>query len=188
MTLLSVLPQGALQAHFHDRFWKSDHDFLIAFHRSFQLPCMISEIMRFYCQPDMMSSWFLRLAAFYTGFVEGIWKSDPSFIIMVHWYISRISYRFEVIQHFILADNCPFRPILGFYWGKTSPNFRITHFSSQKGPSIHQTTAFELLCCWPFSCWVKGGVSHPDREEAGARPIRTCRCCRSYSNASWGII
>jgi len=29
---------------------------------------------------------------------------------------------------------------------KISPNFRITHFSSPKGSSLHQTASFELLC------------------------------------------
>jgi len=50
-----------------------------------------------------------RWAAFYTGFVEGMWKIDPIFIIMVH--ISRISYRFELIWHYILAGNCPVWPM-----------------------------------------------------------------------------
>jgi len=35
MTSSSVLRQGALLAHFHDGFWKSDHDLLIAFHSNF---------------------------------------------------------------------------------------------------------------------------------------------------------
>jgi len=35
MTSLSVLRQGALQAIFHDVFWKTDHDFLIVIHSNF---------------------------------------------------------------------------------------------------------------------------------------------------------
>jgi len=35
MTSSSVLRQGALHAIFHDGFWKSDHEFLIAFHSNF---------------------------------------------------------------------------------------------------------------------------------------------------------
>jgi len=30
-----IFPLGALPAKFHDGFWKSDHDFLIAFHTNF---------------------------------------------------------------------------------------------------------------------------------------------------------
>jgi len=75
------------------------------------------------------------LGGVYTGFVNGIWKNIPSFIIMVHWHIPHISYRFEVIRNFILAGNFFFRPILGCFLGKTSPNFITTHFSSQKGLS-----------------------------------------------------
>jgi len=47
---------------FHDIFWKSNRDFLIAFHSNFLtffLGCIVSEKTRFYCQPDMTSSWFL---------------------------------------------------------------------------------------------------------------------------------
>jgi len=35
---------------------------------TFYLGCMVSEMTRFYCQPDMTSSWFLRLA-FHTLFM-----------------------------------------------------------------------------------------------------------------------
>jgi len=42
---------------------------------------------------------------------------------MVHWNISRISYRFGVNRHFNLAGNCPFRTILGFFmiWTPVNP-------------------------------------------------------------------
>jgi len=65
---------------------------------------------------------------------------------MVLWHISRISYCFGVIWNFILAGNCPLRPILGVFLGLNTPNFRITHFSSPKRYSLHQTASFEILC------------------------------------------
>jgi len=51
---------GALPVNFHDAIWKSDHDFLIVFIVTFYLWCMVSKITRFYCKPDMTSSWFIR--------------------------------------------------------------------------------------------------------------------------------
>jgi len=85
---------------------------------------MVSEITRFYCKTDMTSSWFLRKAAFHTDFVDGIWKSDHSFfIIMLHLHFSHISHRFGVIRHFILAGNCPLRPVLVVFLGWNTPKF-----------------------------------------------------------------
>jgi len=47
------------------------------------------------------------LGAFHTGFVDGIWKSDTSFIIMVHWHSSRISYRFGIIRNLFWLAHDP---------------------------------------------------------------------------------
>jgi len=104
---------------------------------------MVSEITRFYYKSDMMSSLVLRLAAFHTVFVDGIWKSTPSFISMVHWHISRISYRFEVIRHFILTY---FRGVFRV----KHPKFHNYNLSSYKMSSLHQTASVELL-------WAKIG-------------------------------
>jgi len=113
MTSSRFLHQGALQAIFHDGFWKSDHDFLIVIHSNF-----VSGMQGFRDNEVLLPTGYdviviYPLGAFHMGLVDGIWKSDPSFIIMVHRHISRISYHFGVIRHFILAGNCPFRPILG---------------------------------------------------------------------------
>jgi len=162
MTSSWLRRKEALQAIFHDGFWKSDHDFLIWRHHGFSarerfrrffmtnseratttfwwrsivtfyLGCMVSEIFpRFNCKADMTSSWFLRKGALHTGFVDGIWKSDPSFIIMVNWFISRISYRFGVIRHFILAGNCPLRPILGVFFSLKHLQISELHISHPK--------------------------------------------------------
>jgi len=76
MTSSWFLRQGELYAISHDGFWKSDHDFLIAFHSDFYLGCMVSEITRFSCKPDMTSSWFLRQGALYAISHDGCWKSN----------------------------------------------------------------------------------------------------------------
>jgi len=45
---------------------------------------MVSEIIMFYCQPDMTSSWFLRQGALHAIFLDGLWKSDHDFLIAFH--------------------------------------------------------------------------------------------------------
>jgi len=78
MTSSWFLNQGALHIHVHDGFWRSDHDFLIASHSNF-VSGMVSEITRFYCKPDITSSWFLRQGALY-----GFWRSDHDFLTAFH--------------------------------------------------------------------------------------------------------
>jgi len=51
---------------------------------TFYLGCMVSEITRFYCKPDMTSSWFLRQGALYAISHNGFWKSDHDFLIAFH--------------------------------------------------------------------------------------------------------
>jgi len=92
-------------------FWKSEHDFLIVIHSNF-----LSVMHGFWANEALLPTGYdviviSPLGAFHTGFVDRIWKSDPSFIIMVHWQISCISYRFGLIRHFIVAGNCPFWPM-----------------------------------------------------------------------------
>jgi len=109
------LRQGALQAIFHDDLWKSDHDFLIVIHSN-----ALSAMHGFWDSEVLLPTGYdviviSLLGVSHAGFVDRIWKSDPCFIIMVHWHISRISYCFEVIQHFILDCNCKFWSILGVF-------------------------------------------------------------------------
>jgi len=40
---------------------------------TFYLGCMFSEIMRFYCKPDMTSSWFFRQGALHAISHDGFW-------------------------------------------------------------------------------------------------------------------
>jgi len=94
----------------------------------FYLGCMVSKITRFYCKPDM-TSWFLRQEALYAILYNGFWKRDPSFIIMVLWHISRISYLFGVIRHFILVGKCPFWTILGVFFRIKHPQISQLHIA-----------------------------------------------------------
>jgi len=48
---------------------------------TFYLGCMVSEITRFYCKPDMTSPSFLRQGLLPANFRDGIWKSDHDFLI-----------------------------------------------------------------------------------------------------------
>jgi len=74
----------ALHAIFHDGFWKSDHDFPIVIHVTFYHRCMVFEITRFYCKPDMTPSSVLRRGAQHTLFHDGFWKSGLDFLIVIH--------------------------------------------------------------------------------------------------------
>jgi len=51
---------------------------------TFYLGCMVSEITRFYCKPDMTSSSFLRQGALHATFLGGLWKIDHHFLIVIH--------------------------------------------------------------------------------------------------------
>jgi len=83
MSSSSVLREGALHAPFYDWLWKSDHDFVIAFHSNFYLGC-ISEITRFYCKPDMTSLWILRQGALHAFFHDCFWKIDHDLMIVIY--------------------------------------------------------------------------------------------------------
>jgi len=84
MTSSWFLRQGALQAIFYDGFWMSNYDFMIVIHSNFSLRCMVSEITRFYCKPDMTSSWFRHEGTLHAFFHDGFWKSDHDFLIVIH--------------------------------------------------------------------------------------------------------
>jgi len=146
--VIVIPPPGVLYAISHDGFWKSGHDFLIAFHsnilsamhgsrdnevslqagydviiisllgvalryfymknservtvtswsRSIEmlyLWCMVSEITRFYCKPDVTSSWFLRQGRC-TQFLNcRFWKGDPDFISVLHCNYTSFVHRFQ---------------------------------------------------------------------------------------------
>jgi len=48
------------------------------------LGCMVSEIIRFYCKPDMTSSWFLSLVALQMILHDRFWKSEHDLLIVIH--------------------------------------------------------------------------------------------------------
>jgi len=107
--------QGSLYAILHDGFWKSDHDFLIGFHSNFYLRCMVTEITRFYCKPDMTSSWFICQGALQAIFHDGFWKSDHDFLIVIHSnFLSRMhGFRLNLILWPTRYDVIVISPLLG---------------------------------------------------------------------------
>jgi len=72
-------------------------------------------------------------------------KEQPSFMIMVHWHISRITYRFEPIRHLFWLVIALSDPIWWCFRVK-HPQFYNYTFLIPKGSSLHQTACFELLC------------------------------------------
>jgi len=97
----------SLHAILHDRFWKSDHDFLIAFNSNFYLGCMVFEITRFYCKPDMTSSLFIHQGAPHAILIDGFWKGDPDFIFMFNWFFLSILNGLDVIRLFVFGWDFP---------------------------------------------------------------------------------
>jgi len=78
------LPPGSAARTFSRRILKNDHVFLILIHNTFYLRCLVPVITRFYCKPDMTSSWFSRQGAFQATFHDGFRKSDHDFLIAFH--------------------------------------------------------------------------------------------------------
>jgi len=103
--VIVISPPGGLHAIFQDGFWKSDHDFLIAFHSNFYLKCMVSEITRFYCKPDMTSSGFLGQGRCTHFFDCRFWKGDPNFIIVLLCNYTSVVHRFRFNELFMFAGN-----------------------------------------------------------------------------------
>jgi len=133
MTSSWFLCLGELQTIIHDGFWKSEHDFLISFHSNF-----FSWMHGFRDNEVLLPNGndVIVISALWVVSHRFCWqdlKWHPSFLIMVHWHFSRISYCFGVIRHFILAGKCPFRPIYGVFHRKTpkSSEWHISH--PQKG-------------------------------------------------------
>jgi len=84
MTSSSVLRQGALHALLHKGFLKSDYVCLIVIHCRVLSAMQVSEITRFYSQPDITPSSVLRQEALHAPFHDGFWTSDLDFLIAFH--------------------------------------------------------------------------------------------------------
>jgi len=131
---------------------------------------MVSGITRFYCQPDMTSSW---LGGVSHRFCWRNLRKRLQSKIMVHWHISLISHRFKVIWYYILAGNFPFRPILRmFLWQNTNKAHNYT-FLIPNTSSSHQTASFELLCAKISSVWAVALLKKKTKQKSHMTHI----CC-----------
>jgi len=102
ITSSSVLHQGKRHTLFHDRFWKSDHDFLTAFHCNFYLGCVVSEITRFYCKSDMTS--FCDFSA--RGRFRQFFMTYSERATMTSWYRSIVTFYLGCIVYEIMRFYC----------------------------------------------------------------------------------
>jgi len=84
MTSSQFRRKRALHAILQNGFWNSNHNFLIVKYSNFLSAMYVSELTRFYCQPDMSSSSVLRQGALHAPFHGGFWKSDHDFLIEFH--------------------------------------------------------------------------------------------------------
>jgi len=111
------LRQGSLYAILHDGFWKSDHDFLIAFYSNFLSRMhgfLDNEVL---LQVNMSSSWFLRQGMLYAILHDGFWKSDYDFLIALYSNFSSGMHGFR--------DNAVLLPT-GYDFFVISPSGRLT--------------------------------------------------------------
>jgi len=84
MTSSWILRYGALQAIFHDGFWKRDYDFLIVFHGN-----ALSGMHSFQDNEVLMQARYdviviSPLGALPANFHDGIWNSDHDFLMVFH--------------------------------------------------------------------------------------------------------
>jgi len=149
MTSSWFLRQGALHAIFHDAFWKSDHDFLIALYSNFLVAMHVFRNNEVLLLPDMTSSWFLRLGVLQAIFHDGFWKSEHDFLLVGNGNFCPNSNGLAVIRHFVCAwEWWDFRTgseILEVL-GKNDPQkVKISKNTCLKGTSLSQSACFKLL-------------------------------------------
>jgi len=171
-------------------FWKSDHDFLIAFHNNFFLWCMVCEITRFYCMPDMTSSWFLRQGSLHAILHHGFWKGYPDFIFMFKWHFLSILNGLGVIRFFVFDWDFPTGAKCFGVWSKMTPkNVNWEKNTCWEGTSLRQTASFEplyvklFLSVWPVQVRkeTKGRMAgrQEGRKESNSytAPVTTSHSC-----------
>jgi len=134
MTSSWFLRQAALQAIFHDGFWKSDHDFRTVIHSNF-----LSAIHSFRDNEVLLPTGYDVIVISPLGSVSHrfCWrnlKERPQFHNRGFVYVLP----FGSYSKFYFG---PFRPIVEVFLGY---NFTTTHSSSQRGSPLHQTASFEL--------------------------------------------
>jgi len=75
----------------------------------------------------MSSSWFLRQEARHTIFLDGFWKSDYDFLLVVNGNFCPNSNGLEVIRHFLFAWDFPTgSDIFGVYGENDPQNMKIS--------------------------------------------------------------
>jgi len=138
---------------------------------------MVSEITRFYCKPGMTSLWFIRQGALHTGFVDEIWMIDPSFIIMVHLHISRISHTvwklFDILFLLVIAQCNPFQGCFRvkpravqrlWKWGEfasvASTNFLLPSTFWLVQPGSGTTTNYRFLIKLAYALYITCLFAH----------------------------
>jgi len=128
---------------------------------TFFLRCMVFEITRFYCKPEVTSLWFLRQASLYAISRDGFWQSDHDFLTAFYNNILSAMHGFRDNGVLLQAGN-DFIAISSLRG--TSVNFWLRILKGRHILYIHvQLTFFVYLgrfrcystfCIWlGFPCW-----------------------------------
>jgi len=146
--VIVILPPGAFQAIFHDGFWKSDHDFLIAFHSNFLSAMHGFRDIKVLLQAGYDVIVISPLGACQASFYDVFWKSDYEFLLVVTGNFCPNLNCLEVIRHFLFVFAWDFptgSEILGVL-GKMTPRKWKYRKTRLNGTSLSQSASFELLC------------------------------------------
>jgi len=76
MTSSSVIRQGRFRRFFRTDSERASMTSWLWSIVTLYVRCMVSEITRFYCKPDMTSWWYFHQVALRAIFHDGVWKSD----------------------------------------------------------------------------------------------------------------
>jgi len=94
---------------------------------------------------------------------------------MVDWHISRISYRFGVIRHYIFGSNCLFWPILGVFLGLHTPKCQNDTFLIPKRVFLTPDRVFWAIVRWN---WFTGmGCSFVEESKNKKNKSHSTRIC-----------
>jgi len=101
--VIVISPQGAIYAILHDGIWKSDHDFLIAFHNNFSSGMHIFRDNKVSLPTGYDVIVIFPLGSSSGDFYDWFWNSDHDFLIAFHSNFLSVMYSFRDEKLFLKA-------------------------------------------------------------------------------------
>jgi len=161
MTSSWFLRQGSLHAILRNEFWKSDHDFLIAFHSNF-----LSVMHGFRDNEVLLQARYDVIVISPPGgasryFTWRILKRRPRLYIHVQLTLFVYLERFRSYSTFLIWLGFPYwGRNFGGFWAKWPQNVKLEKNTCWEGTSLRQTAYLEPLCV-KLSLSVRAGLCRP---------------------------